>query len=282
MVFALYGIEPSLLKDTGVSLTAAILGVAGVVYFGTIHQALSRKRPALSTLILTVISATNIILVIASTGGLDSPYYSLWLLAIVVAGIFGTAEILAVLGVTAGLLCGLALIAEGMHAPYLRDHLVQLVITLIAGGLAWWVHGRNSKASAAAGQLTSLTGQLSAEQLKADTIMASIGEGVMVIDAARKIQLFNNAAQQLTGWDADSAASIDCDAVFQLKTPDDQPVNELNDPFAEAWKKGTTVVRDNLTITSRAGAQKQVNLSVSPIFNDQHQPVRRHCAHARH
>jgi PAS domain S-box-containing protein len=142
----------------------------------------------------------------------------------------------------------------------------------MAGGLAWWVHGRNSKAIAAAGQLTNLSGQLSAEQLKADTIMASIGEGVMVIDAARKIQLFNNAAQQLTGWDADSAASIDCDAVLQLRTPDDQPVNELNDPFAEAWKKGTTVVRDNLTTTSRAGSKKQVHLSVSPIFNSLHQP----------
>src|SRR6266550_3333607 len=102
VIFALYGIMPSLLKDTGVSLTAAILGFAGVVYFSTLHHALSRKHQALSTLILTVISATNIVLVIASTGGLDSPYYSLWLLAIVVAGIFGLAEILTVLGVTIG------------------------------------------------------------------------------------------------------------------------------------------------------------------------------------
>ena len=271
VIFVLYGLKPSLLKDTGVSLTAAILGVAGVVYFGTLHQVLSRKHQALSTLMITIISATNIVLVIASTGGLDSPYYSLWLLAVVVAGIFGKAEIIGVIGVTL-LYYFFALATEGMHGPNLRDHVVQLGITLIAGGLAWWVQGRDTKDSADNNQVSNLTGQLSAAQIKADTIINSMGEGVMVIDAGRKIQIFNNAAQQLTGWDSDSAASIDCDAVLRLKTPDDQPVNDINDPFTEAWRKSTTVIRDNLSITSRAGRKKQVSLSISPVFNNRHEP----------
>src|SRR5664280_1611817 len=75
VIFALYGLRPNLLGDARVSLMAAILGVLGTVYFLTIHQALNRTRLAFSTLVLTIITAMNFILVISSTGGLDSPYY---------------------------------------------------------------------------------------------------------------------------------------------------------------------------------------------------------------
>ncbi|MGQ7427585.1 hypothetical protein ACTGWY_11255, partial [Streptococcus suis] len=88
------------LEYIGLSLSTAILGVVSVVYFATIHQLLARKHQAISTLILTLITATNIVLLIITTGNLNSPYYSLWLLAIVAAGIFGNRGTYAVLGIT--------------------------------------------------------------------------------------------------------------------------------------------------------------------------------------
>jgi PAS domain S-box-containing protein len=270
-IFGLYGVSPAALANLGMSLTAAILGTVGTIYYLTLHQILARKRLALSTLILTLITATNLMLVIASTGGLDSPYYSLWLLALVVAGIFGLWQTVGVLAITI-LYYAYELLHEGLHARYIQDHLVQLGITLLAAGLAEWVHTRGRKAASAGAKLASLSGQLSAEQLKADAIISSIGEGVMVIDTTHKIQLFNRAAAELSGWDESSAQNIDYSLVLQLKTAEDQPLTELNDPFAEAWKTGTTVVRDNLVMTSRAGHKIQLNLSVSPIYNADKQP----------
>lgn len=270
VIFALYGVAPATLQDMSVSLTAAILGVIGVIYFVTIHQVLARKRQALSTLIFTVITSCNFILVIASTGGLDSPFYSLWLLAIVVAGIFGTTETLGILGITLVYFV-FELFAEGFQAPYVKDHLVELAITLVAGGLAEWVHSRNRKAVTASSRLATLSGELSAEQLKADAIVQNIGEGVMVIDANRKIQLFNRAAQQLTGWDESSAQNIDYNLVLQLKTADDQPITDHNDPFLEAWKSADTLIRDNIVMTTRSGHKVQLSLSISPMYGaDQH------------
>ena len=269
-IFAIYGVQPELLTQTTTSLAAAILGTIGAVYFLTLHQIWGRSRLALSTLILSAITTLNVILVIAATGGLDSPYYSLWLLAIVAAGIFGTAETLAVLGVTVAYYV-FALISEGLHAPYIRDHLVQLGITLIAGALAEWVHSRNRKAVSA--RLESLSGQLSAEQLKAEAVIQGIGEGVMVIDAGRKIQLFNKAAQELCGWDEASALSLDYNLVLQLKTASDQVLNADNDPFAQAWKKDKSVLQDDLVMTTRAGRKIQISLSISPIFDVNHQPT---------
>ena len=269
-IFAVYGVQPGLLTQPTTSLAAAILGTIGAVYFLTVHQILARKRLALSTLVLSVVTGLNVILVIASTGGLDSPYYSLWLLAIVVAGIFGTTETLAVLALTI-VYYGFALVSEGLHAPYIRDHLVQLGITLVAGGLAEWVHSRNRKAAGASARLETLSGQLSAEQLKAEAIIQGIGEGVMVIDAGRKIQLFNKAAQELCGWDESSALSLDYNLVLPLKTAEDKALTDGDDPFAEAWKTSKTINRDNLMMTSRAGHKIQISLSVSPMFDANNQ-----------
>jgi PAS domain S-box-containing protein len=271
VIFALYGLSPQTLSDTSVSLTAAILGAIGLVYFLTLHQVLGRKYPAPSTLILSAITAANALLVIASTGGLDSPFYSLWLLAIVAAGIFGGVQTISILGVTI-IYYGYEIVAKGLHAPFIRDHLIQLAITLAAAGLAEWVHSRGRRANAVGSKLESLSGQLSAEQLKAEAIVSSIGEGVMVIDSTHRIQLFNKAAAQLSGWDESSAQNIDYNLVLQLKTAEDQALTELNDPFAEAWKKGETIVRDNLVMTTRSGRKVQLNLSISPLYDAHKQP----------
>lgn len=271
VIFALYGLRPSTLSDVNISLTAAILGTAGVIYFLTLHQVLARTRIAFSTLVLTIITAANVVLVIASTGGLDSPYYSLWLLAIVVAGIFGSAETIGVLGITVAYYI-YALVAEGPHAPYMKDHLIQLGITLIAGALAEWVHAKSRRASDTAGRLQSISGQLSTEQVKAEAVISNINEGVMVVDSARKIQLFNKSAQELTGWDADSAQNIDYSLVLQLRTADDQALTPQTDPFDLAAKSGGNVDRDNLVMTSRAGHKIQINISISPIIGADKRP----------
>ena len=272
VVFAVYGFAPSKIPDSTLSLATAILGAIAAVYFLTLHLALKNTHLALSTLILSSITGVNLVLVISSTGGLDSPFYSFWLLAIVAAGIFGRNEIIVILSLTL-VYYAFELFHQGWNAPYVTDHLIQLGITVAASALGAWVLNRSSKASSATSKLERLSGQLTTEQLKAEAIMSSIGEGVMVIDSARRIQLFNKAAQNLTGWDESSAQSIDYNLVLQLKTADDRPLTDLNDPFAEAWKKGREIVRDNLVMTTRSGHKIQLNISVSPIFDANAHPT---------
>ncbi|HEX3082813.1 MAG TPA: hypothetical protein VHQ86_06245, partial [Candidatus Saccharimonadia bacterium] len=127
-VFGMYGFKPSLLPDTSISLTAAILGALAAVYFVTIHQVLKARHFALSTMILSIVIAVNLLLIITSTGGLDSPFYSFWLLAIVITGIFGTVEIITIAGLTI-VYYAFQLILQGLHAPYINDHLIQFGIT---------------------------------------------------------------------------------------------------------------------------------------------------------
>lgn len=266
VIFAMYGLKPSLLLDTGVSLTAAFMGVVVVVYFATIHQFLSRTRQSLSTLILSVLTAINFLLVIAQTGGLDSPYYSLWLLAIVATGIFGTGPILITLVGTFGFYV-YAFIIEGMSGNYATDHFIQFGITLVAAGLARWINIRSGKVVAQSNKLETLSGQLSEEQLKAQVLMSSIGEGVIVISAQRQIQLFNKAAQTMTGWDEASAQAIDYNLVLKLKNAEEKDLDVMTDPFLLAMSTKKTVVNNTVIMTTQAGRKIPLSVSVSPILD---------------
>jgi len=271
-IFTLYGLKPSLLGDASSTMAAAIMGALGLIYFLTFHQVIGRRRLAFSTLILTVITALNFILVIAITGGLDSPYYSLWLLAIVAAGIFGTVETVVILSATI-VYYAYELIIEGLHAPFIMDHLVQLAITILAAGLAEWVHVRSRRVAAQTNKLATLSGKLTEEQLKAQALMSSIGEGVVVVDMDGQIMLFNRAAQQLTGWDEASAQNIAYNLVLQLHTADDKDITADTDPFRQAWTEKQAVVRDDLVMTTRSGRKIQLALSVSPITDNDDTPT---------
>jgi PAS domain S-box-containing protein len=267
IIFAMYGLKPSLLQDTGVSLVAAFMGVVVVVYYATIHQFVSRKHPDLSALILSILTAGNFLLVIAQTGGLDSPYYSLWLLAIVATGIFGSTPILITLAGTFGFYA-YSFITQGVNGKYAIDHIIQLIITLLAAALAWWIHIRSGKVAAQSTKLNQLSGQLSEEQLKANVLMSSIGEAVVVVNTQRQIQLFNKAAQTMTGWDEASAQTIDYNLVLQLKNAEEKELTDLTDPFSIAITSKETVVNNTIILTTQAGRKIPLSISVSPLLDN--------------
>ncbi|GAC1371104.1 MAG: hypothetical protein NVSMB39_4550 [Candidatus Saccharimonadales bacterium] len=270
-IFGLNYFFPATIDHDDLLLTAASLGTLNMVYFLTIHQVVRSVNLSRSALVMSLVSMGNLALVIISTGGLDSPYAALWPLAIAASGIFGSAATLGMLAVSM-LYFFFILFSEGFTARYFTDHLVLFGITMASVGLAEWVHSRTRKIRAATSKLETLSGQLSAEQLKAEAIMGSIAEGVMVVDGSRRIQLFNKAAQDLAGWDESSAQGIDYNLILQLKTSDERPINELNDPITQAWRKHAQVIDKTLIMTTHRGRKIQLNISVSPIFDSQDQP----------
>jgi PAS domain S-box-containing protein len=267
-VFLAYAFNPSQVVSPAISFSSAVLGVAVAIYYATIHQVLGKKRLATSALIMSVLTATNIILIIAQTGGLDSPYYALWLLAIVTAGLFSGWATAAVVTITAIFYLA-SLVLTGFNAHYAHDHLIQLALSILAAALAEWIHSRNRSDGAQKVQVEQLSGQLSQESLKAQALMSSINEGVMVIDTQRRIQLFNKAAQTTTGWDEKSAQGIDYQLVLKLKNgADDAELTPQTDPIARATTEHIPLVTRELSLTTQGGRKLLVNLSVSPIYDN--------------
>lgn len=264
-VFLVYRLKPDTLQDSATTLISASLGLFALAYHFSLHQLLKKHFLGLSTALLTAITIANLVLVIAQTGGLDSPFYSFWLLIIVASGVFGAWAALVALSATSAYFI-YAMAERGFEPAYVTDHVIQLAVTIAAGLLAELVYWRSKRVASAHQQIASISGQLTEEQLKGQAILEAMADGVVVIDRNLNIQLINHAASEYSGWDSDSALGLNYHSVLNLRTSADQEITDQNDPFVASWTQGKPVVRNDLILTSRTGKKSILTISVTPFI----------------
>jgi PAS domain S-box-containing protein len=263
---AAYKFDPGSLGKANLGMMMTGNGLLTVGYFGTFHQILKKNHPKLSTGILSALSAGSILLIVAASGGIESPYYSLWLLVIVVAGFFGTTSTWVIIASTF-IFFGIEIYVERAKPGAFAEHLPPLIITVATAILAEWLHYQLRHHIGKHDQVAKLSGKLNAEMLKSNAIVRSVGEGVIVVNTSRQIQLFNPAATRMTGWDERSAKNLDYRTVLNLHDGAGNKLDDKNDPFASVWDKGVSMVRSDLTIGTKGGRTVAVSLSLSPIFD---------------
>ncbi len=262
-----YMVRPDSLRGLIQVEIIAGLSLIGVLYYASIHHFLRRFHQGLSSLIIAIITALNLILVIDETGGLDSPVYALWLIAIVGSGMFGQVYTIAILALTL-LAHFIALAQHGFSASYFSSHIIQLLISFIAAALAEWVYYRGTVSRRQA--VDSLSGRLTEEQLKANALMTSMADGVVVVDQSRHILLMNKAAEKLTGWEEISAKNIDYRLVLKLQSGN-KDITDENDPFIKSWAEQSSLVKNDLICTSKDGKRIELSASIAPIYNNEKQ-----------
>ena len=251
-------------------LIVALAGCSGVlgIYYISVHQFLKKKHLQLSAAIISALAGVTVLLLIAATGGVDSPYYALWLLGIVVAGFFGRWATGAILAVTL-VVFGVEYARYGWSQDYLVGHVGQIIMTIGTAVVAEWIHRSLGRGAAQHKAVTQLTGQLTAESLKSEVLMQSVGEGVLVVNTSRQIEFFNPAAVRLTGWDVGSAKGIDYRLVLGLRAADGNKLSDNDDPFTQVWSAGKSLVRSDLTMETKGGRKIAISLSLSPIVDHQ-------------
>ena len=264
-VFVGYQTDPASIKNPSLAISIAGLGALGAIYYLSVHQMLKVKRLKQSAIAMSAITALNVILVITVSGGLDSPYYALWLLGIVIAGIFGTVATIVAVVITL-IYFGFEFYSNANTSGYFVAHFSQLAITLGTAGIAEWIHLALGRDKLQKAQVTKLSGQLNQESIKSNVLMESVGEGVLVINSKRQIQLFNPAAVRMTGWDDKSAHAIDYRLVLDLHNAKGEKITDQEDPFGRVWQTGKGYVCNDLTMQTKGGKKVAISLSLSPIF----------------
>ena len=265
-----YAFEPNSLHNASLTMAMAICGAIAALYYISIHQFLKKKYLAGSTLFLSLISGLNILLVVSATGGLDSPYYALWLLALVIAGFFGMTATWIVFLLTAAYFVYVFWLND-FSRDFIVGHLGELTMTLATAFIAEWIHRALGRSDLQHATVSKLSGKLTAESLKSEVIMDSVGEGILVVDTNRRIQLFNPAAVGLTGWDVSTAQGIDYRLVLNLRDQAGNKLSDQSDPMTSMWQQGKNLVRNDLTMETKGGKKISVSLSLSPLFDNEHQ-----------
>jgi PAS domain S-box-containing protein len=150
---------------------------------------------------------------------------------------------------------------SGMLASaYFWVSLVLLVIGAV-GFIYWWQLNAKLRNDPKMGSLLHL------EQLKSSLIIDSIDDGVVLIDEKRVIRLFNPAAATITGWKANDANGLDYKSVFKITDQKGVPYTEAQDPFAQAFAKGTPIHNNGAVLINTSDKPVAVTFSISPMLD---------------
>jgi PAS domain S-box-containing protein len=115
--------------------------------------------------------------------------------------------------------------------------------------------------------------QLASEKQLLATTLVSIGDGVIVTDAAGKVSLLNAEAERLTGWTNPEAAGRPLQAVFRILNEETRQPAE--NPVDKVLRLGSVVGLANHTVlVARDGGETPIDDSAAPIRERDGDPVR--------
>src|SRR5690606_8554304 len=103
---------------------------------------------------------------------------------------------------------------------------------------------------------------------KADTILDSIEDGVMMVGMDKIVHSFNRGANKITGWPTAEAIGLDYHSV--LKLVDDKGAEYQDDqrPLSKVFLTKAPVRDNQATLISRSGKHIALHISASPLFDD--------------
>lgn len=137
-------------------------------------------------------------------------------------------------------------------------------MALALGGGLWFIAMKRGKKKGSASS-NALASNLNIEKAKADIILNSIADGVVVIDDQDMIRLFNPGASSITGFSREEAEGLDWRAIFKFMDAKGEVVLEENSPFRKAITAGQTVHDDKAILVSKSKNNIATTFSVSPL-----------------
>lgn len=105
------------------------------------------------------------------------------------------------------------------------------------------------------------------ERNKYYQILLSIGDGVMLIDADKNVEVMNSVASKLIGMNKNEAAGKNYKEVFNLKREKIESI--IEGPIESVFQtKKTQEIKDNAVLISKKGEEYHIEFIASPIFDN--------------
>lgn len=113
-------------------------------------------------------------------------------------------------------------------------------------------------------RLKTIEAELAEEKQRLKVTLEAIGDGVISIDAARRITFLNPVAEAMTGWTAEAAIGRLLDEVFAIVSETSAAVPRS--PVAVCLSTGEISVLDSdLALVSRDGSSRDIRSTVAPV-----------------
>jgi len=252
--------ESSSIKFDGVRLSIGIIATA--LIYSMFFKLIQKKSEEIAIGILLLILSIMPIFVLDYLGGIGSPYVFIIFPLLIIGFILGSwwgSAIEAFLLIY--LFIGMAF--EGLSVGL---GLIVTSATLAISLIFYYIGYVYRQVLVERNELESSNVKLSAGQNKEEALLASIADGVYVVDMDRNLTMFNAAAERITGWQADESVGLKCWTVMNLKNDTDISICQKDCPALNVWNTGENIHRDDTCFIAKRGKNKiQISSSYAPI-----------------
>lgn len=266
-VLAFFSFDVSDLFISSLRLCLIPAAISFIYYF--FFNKLLENNPANAVSALAFINFTYLLVIINATGGVGSPLFFIFYLVIIFsffvsvgAGIFVTAFSTLFLLFYIFINKGTISVSEYLlFWPQIFSFIFISIPSLFLG-----IRFRKTQEEKI--NMTSITEKLSTGKSQEKAILSSITDGIYSVDTERNLILFNQAAEELTGWDANSAVGLKCWNVMKLRDEADLSVCEKDCPMLQVWNTNENLVREDLCFVNRKKKNTQISGAYSPILDN--------------
>lgn len=154
----------------------------------------------------------------------------------------------------------------------IQERLLGVIYLFRGGSTAFSANDENVLASfadqaAIAVRNAQLYQQVSSEKRQLDAIIEHSADGVMILDPELRIQVFNRALSQLTGWPAEQALGRPCYQVLGLENVTGRNLCGL-EPGVIDFPEGAPLTAEG-RLTRPGGSRIDLSLTFSPLFDEE-------------
>ncbi len=246
--------------DLSIPIATFVLAIVAVIYSLGLFKFVTKKSFIFAGLISYLLLSASFASLIVGTGGLESQYVALWMIPAILSYMFGMPVlVLTWLATNAYLVVeALGIIGNDTDLALILLYFITLQLPFMVSYMIW----RRSAATESSSEDSTL---FTDSDLSADLLIESIAEGVIVVDLQEKVQLFNKAAESITGWDKADALGLNYHSVFKLVDGEDQPVEKSKDPIGIVLVSNKPTVSNELSLKTHSDKTLEVTLVISPI-----------------
>lgn len=248
-----------------------ILTIIASSGFAIVSRAITKlKGSFIRSLLSYLLLVAAVALLICDTGGIQSSYIFLWPLVAAFAGLFGIWSSAPVFIITCGYFTLLILndaVAPGEMAPTILITAIPIIFSIIV-----WSHVRQLSNYRQGGKksrdpadykkqpaaITNLIDQ-------SETILNSLGDGVLAIDSRGIVRLINPAAQTMLGWTKQDALTLQYQSVLKLASEQGESLIDVQDPIKQSLNSNQENRAKALQLETKNGKKIYISLLASPL-----------------
>lgn len=208
--FHIISSDPSQYKDWGITPLIGAVALAHACYVLFVLPFVRKKSEWLGTL-FSVILFVFMLAALIETSRYDNLVirgaYIVFVFSLPLAGIF--MPIATITATWILLLYTYLSVLNGLDSGISLQREIVLDILVTAAGIIGWLFFKRFYVVAKSKETIALSKMLEQEQFKANVMLESITDGVMIVSPAGSVQLINKSAADLLGWSKEEAKNID-------------------------------------------------------------------------